>query len=71
MFSTNASLPGGRGQSLTDDAPPFPVFERHVMDVHGSATLPYAAHMNLVACACTDFISAFTSPTLERESVPF
>ena len=55
MFSTNASLPGGRGQSLTDDAPPFPVFERHVftlhsvMDVHGSATLPYAAHMNLVA----------------------
>ena len=55
MFSTNASLPGGRRQSLTDDAPPFPIFEGHVLtlhsviDVHGSATLPYAAHMNLVA----------------------
>ena len=24
MFSTNASVPGGRGQSLTDVAPPFP-----------------------------------------------
>ena len=55
MFSTNASLVGGRDQSLTDDAPLIPVFERHVltlhsvMDVHVSATLPYAAHMNLVA----------------------
>ena len=55
MFSTNASLVGGRGQSLTDDAPVFPVFKGHVltlhsvMDVLDSATLPYAAHMNLVA----------------------
>jgi len=55
MFSTNASLVGGREQSLTDDAPVFPVFERHiltlhsVMDVHGSATYPYAAHINFVA----------------------
>ena len=54
MFSTNASLVGGRDH-LTDDAPLIPVFERHVltlhsvMDVHVSATLPYAAHMNLVA----------------------
>ena len=41
-------------QSFTDDAPLFPVFEQHiltlhsVMELHDSATLPYAAHMNLV-----------------------
>ena len=55
MFSTNASLVGGREQSLTDGAPFFPVFVRHVltlhsvMDVDGAASLAYAAHMNLVA----------------------
>ena len=43
-----------KGAELNDGAPLFPVFERHVltlhsvMDVHGSGTLPYAAHMNLV-----------------------
>ena len=53
MFSTNASLVGGREQSLSDDAPFFHVFERHiftlhlVMDVHGSATLPCVAHSGL------------------------
>ena len=42
-------------QSFTDDAPLFPVFECHiltlhsVMELHDSATLPYADHMNLVA----------------------
>jgi len=55
MFSLNASLVGGREQSLVDDAPFFPVLKRHililhsVMDVHDSATLPYVAHMNFVA----------------------
>ena len=55
-------------QSFTDDEPLFPVFEHHiltlhsVMELHDSATLPYADHMNLVACASTDLISACTSP---------
>ena len=54
MFSTNASLVGGRDQSITNDAPLFPVFERHVLTLHSvmgehvSFTLPYAAHMNSV-----------------------
>ena len=60
----NVSVVGGMEQSFTDDAPLLPVFERHiltlhsVMDLHDSATLPYAVHMNLVACASTDLISA-------------
>ena len=42
----NASLVGGMEQGFTDDAPLFPVFERHnltlhsVMELHDSATLP-------------------------------
>ena len=54
-FSVNASVVGGMEQSFTDDAPLFPVSERHiltlysVMELHDSATLPYAAHMNSVA----------------------
>ncbi len=55
-------------QSFTDDAQLFPVFERHiltlhsVMELHDSATLPYAAHMHLLACASTDYISGRTPP---------
>ncbi len=43
-FSVNASVVGGMEQSFTDDAPLFPVFERHiltlysVMELHDSAT---------------------------------
>ena len=33
-----------------------------VIELHDSATLPYAAHMNLVACASTDLVPACTSP---------
>ena len=64
----NSSVVGGMEQSFTDDAPLFPVFERHiltlhpVMELHDSATLPYAVHVNLVACASTYLISACTSP---------
>ena len=61
-----------KGAEFIRWCPTLPCFERHVlplhsvMDVHGSSILPYAAHMNLVARACTDFISVFTSLTLER-----
>ena len=64
-------------QSFTDDAPLCPVFERHiltlhpVMELHDSATLPYAAHMNLVACASTDLISACTSPMQKSGKHPY
>ena len=67
-FSVNVSVVGGMEQSFTDDAPLLPVFERHiltlhsVMELHDSATLPYAVHMNVVACASTDVTSACTSP---------
>ena len=76
-FSVNASVVGGMEQSFTDDAPRFPVFERHiltlhsVMELHDSATLPYAVHMNLVACASTYSISAFTSPMQKSGKHPF
>ena len=62
------TIVGGMEQSFTDDAPLFPVFECHVltlhsvMELHDSATLLYAAHINLVACASTDLIPACTSP---------
>ena len=45
-FSVNASVVGGMEQSFTDDAPLFPVSERHiltlysVMELHDSALLP-------------------------------
>ena len=64
-------------QSFNDDAPLFPFFERHilalhsVMELHDSATLPYAVHMNLVACASTDLISACTSPMQKSGIHPF
>ena len=73
----NASVAGGMEQSFTDDAPLFSVFERHiltmhsVMELHDSATLPYAVHMNLVACASTDLISACTSPMQKNGKHPF
>jgi len=34
MFSLNASLVGGREQSLVDDAPLFPVLKRHFLILH-------------------------------------
>jgi len=50
MFSMNASLVGGREQSLVDDAALFPVLKRHILILHSvNATLPYVAHMNFVA----------------------
>ena len=75
-FSVNASVVGGMEQSFTDDAPLFPVSERHiltlysVMELHDSATLPYAAHMNSGACASTDLISACTSPMQKSGKTP-
>ena len=33
-FSVNASPVGGMEQSFTDDAPLFPVFERHMLTLH-------------------------------------
>jgi len=72
-----ASVVGGREQSFTDDAQLLPVFERHslilhsVIDAHDSATFPYAAHINSVACVSTDLTSAFAAPTSEREYFPF
>ena len=77
IFSVNASVVGGMEQSFTDDAPLFHVFYRHiltlhyVMEMHDSATLPYAVHMNLVACASTDIISACTSPMHKSGKHPF
>ena len=41
------------------------------MELHDYATLPYAAHMNLVACASTDLISACTSPIQKSGKHPF
>ena len=76
-FSVYASVVGGMEQSFTDDAPLFPVFERHililhsVMELHDSVTLPYAAHMNVVVCASTDLISACTSPMQKSGKHPF
>ena len=73
----NASVVGGMEQSFTDDAPLFPVFERHiltlhsVMELHDSATLPYPAHMNVVACASTYVISTCTSPMQKSGKHPF
>ena len=74
MFSMNASVVGGMEQSFTDDAPLFPVFERHILTLHYVMELhdlPYAVHMNLVACALTDLISACTSPMQKSGKHPF
>ena len=54
-FSLNASLVSGMEHTFTDDEPLFPVFERHILNLHyvmelyDSATLPHAAHVNFVA----------------------
>ena len=77
MFSVNGSVVGGMEQSFTDDAPLFSVFQRHIltlhsiMELHDSASLPYAVQMNLVACASTDLISACTSPIQKSGKHPF
>ena len=76
-LSVNASVVGGMEQSFTDDAPLLPVFERHIltlhsgMELHDSATLRYAVHMNLVVCDSTYFISACTSPMQKSGKHPF
>ena len=73
----NDSVVGGMEQSFTDDAPLFPVFELHiltlhsVMELHDSAILPRAVHVNLMACASTDLISTCTSPMQKSGKHPF
>ena len=72
----DASLVGGMEKSFTV-SPLFPVFERHILtlhfvtELHDSATLPYAVHMNVVACASTYLISACTSPMQKSGKHPF
>ena len=77
VFNESISCGGGREQSFTDDAPLLPVFAHHslilhsVIDAPDSATFPYAADINSVACVSTNLTSAFTAPTSEREYFPF
>ena len=63
-FFINAAVVGRKKYRFTNDAPLFPVLERHtftlhsIIDVQYFVDLPYAAHMNVAAWASTYFISA-------------
>ena len=76
-FWINAAMVGGREHSFTDDAPLLPVLERHtftlhsVIDVQLLCWLAICAHMNAVAWGSPDFISAATSPILNKGTPPF
>jgi len=67
---------GENRSSFTDDAPLLSVFTRHssflylVIDAHDSATFPYLAHKNSVACVSTDLMSAFYCSNIRERIFP-